>query len=108
MNTVTFSAAAIEQIKKSSQQSEHGHMALRIAATMTGDETVDYGIGYDEPRDDDIQFEQDGISILVAPSCEELLHGAHVDFVEIEPGQFHFIFLNPNDPNYKPPKDDAS
>jgi iron-sulfur cluster assembly protein len=26
-----------------------------------------------------------------------------MDYVEMEPGQFHFIFLNPKDPNYQPP-----
>jgi len=32
-----------------------------------------------------------------------LLDQATMDYVEIEPGQFHFIFLNPKDPNYRPP-----
>ena len=26
-----------------------------------------------------------------------------VDFVELEPGKPQFIFMNPNDVNYKPP-----
>jgi iron-sulfur cluster assembly protein len=26
-----------------------------------------------------------------------------MDYVEIEPGQFRFIFLNPKDPHYTPP-----
>jgi iron-sulfur cluster assembly protein len=32
-----------------------------------------------------------------------LLDEAIMDYVEIEPGQFHFIFLNPKDANYQPP-----
>ena len=32
-----------------------------------------------------------------------MLRGATLDFVELEPGDFQFIFLNPNDPNYVPP-----
>lgn len=106
MDTVTFSDSAIEQIKHSAEQSSSGGMGLRIAARMTPDETVDYGMGFDEPRDDDIKFESNGVTILISPEHEELLHGAYVDFVELEPGKPSFIFLNPNDPNYKPPTED--
>jgi iron-sulfur cluster assembly protein len=34
---------------------------------------------------------------------KELLSGTVIDFVELEPGDFHFIFMNPNDANYTPP-----
>lgn len=108
MNIVTFSDSAMAQIKKSASESEHGSMGLRIAARMTADETIDYGMGYDEAKEDDVQFAHDGISFMIAPDCLELLHGAHLDFVEMEDGEYHFIFLNPNDPNYKPPKDDGA
>jgi iron-sulfur cluster assembly protein len=29
-----------------------------------------------------------------------------MDYVELEPGSWQFIFMNPNDPNYKPPEAD--
>jgi len=106
MNTVTFSTSAIDQIKHSANQTESTGMGLRIAARMTPDESVDYGMGFDEPREDDISFDCNGITILISPSDEELLHGAHIDFVELEPGNPSFIFLNPNDPNYKPPTEE--
>jgi iron-sulfur cluster assembly protein len=34
-----------------------------------------------------------------------LLSGMTLDFVEIEPGSFQFIFMNPNDPEFTPPDD---
>ena len=108
MNIVTLSPAAMAQLKKSASESEHGSMPLRLAAKMNPDETVEYGMGYDEAREDDAQFEQDGIKVVIGPDSLELLNGAHLDFVEIEPGQFHFIFLNPNDPNYKPPTEEGA
>jgi iron-sulfur cluster assembly protein len=80
-------------------------MALRIAATMSADETINYGIGFDETKEGDVQFTDDGVNFLVSPDCLELLNGAHVDYVDVENDQHHFIFLNPNDPNYKPPKE---
>jgi iron-sulfur cluster assembly protein len=107
MNTLSFSPAALEQIKKSVQESEHGNMGLRIAARMTADESINYGIGFDEAKDDDIKFDSEGVTILISPDSEELLHGAHVDYVELEKEGFNFIFLNPNDPNYKSPTEEA-
>jgi len=103
MNIISFSPAAIAQIKINIQDNEHGTMALRIAAAMSADETINYGMGFDEPKEDDVQFTDDGVNFLLSPDCLELLNGAHVDYVEIENDQYHFIFLNPNDPNYKPP-----
>jgi len=108
MNIVTFSAASLAQIKISANETSSGDLGLRIAARMTPDETIDYGMGFDEAKDNDIKFEIDGITILIGPDSEELLHGAHVDFVELEPGKHHFIFLNPNDPNYKAPTEEGA
>lgn len=107
MDIITFSATAIAQIKTSLEESEHGKMALRIAASMDTDETVNYGMGFDETKEDDVQFTFEDVNFLVSPDCVELLNGAHVDYVEIEEEQHHFIFLNPNDPNYKAPKDES-
>jgi iron-sulfur cluster assembly protein len=106
MDILTFSPSAIAQIKKNIQEGGHGNMALRIAAQMTVDETVQYGIGFDETKDDDVLVEGDGFKAVISPACVELLHGAHIDFVELEPGQHHFVFLNPNDPSYKPPSEE--
>ncbi|HEB92146.1 MAG TPA: iron-sulfur cluster assembly accessory protein [Gammaproteobacteria bacterium] len=103
---ITLSASAIEQIKQSSPQSDAQGMALRLAAKINADENIEYGMGFDEARDNDAQETIDGIHIVIAPDCVELLNGTHMDYVELEPGQHHFIFLNPNDPNYKPPTED--
>lgn len=105
MDIVTFSDSAIVQIKKSMQEGGHGDIGLRLAAKVNPDESLEYGMGFDDPKEDDAQFERDGIKFMIAPDCLELLHGAHVDFVELDDGEFHFIFLNPNDPNFKPPKE---
>ncbi len=46
----------------------------------------------------------EGIQVLVSPGCVELLTGATLDFVEINPGEPRFIFINPNDPSHKAPR----
>ncbi|MBL1278326.1 MAG: iron-sulfur cluster assembly accessory protein [Ectothiorhodospiraceae bacterium] len=106
MDIITFSPLAIDVIKKNLKESEHGALAFRIAAKTTADESVEYGIGFDEPKEDDVLLEEAGFKAIVSPDCVELLNGTHIDYVEIEAGQHHFIFLNPNDPNYKPPTEE--
>jgi iron-sulfur cluster assembly protein len=103
---ITISPRAAEQIHISAEQTDCKGMALRIAAKVAVDESIEYGIGFDEEREGDLRFTVQDIDLLIAPSSAEFLHGAHLDFVEVEPGQFNFIFQNPNDPHYKPPKDD--
>jgi iron-sulfur cluster assembly protein len=103
---ITISPNAAEQIRLSAKQSNAEDMALRIAAKVAVDESIEYGLGFDEEKEGDLKFNIEGIDILIAPSSAEFLHGAHLDFVELEPGNANFIFQNPNDPNYKPPKED--
>ena len=104
---ITISTAAAEQIRRSQVETQNENLKLRIAAKVAAeDESIEYGMGFDEQKEDDIVVSCEGVDVIIAPSNAEFLHGAHMDFVEIEPGQFSFIFLNPNDPNYKPPTED--
>jgi len=102
---LTISDTAIAQIKQSAAQTQSEHLKLRIAAKVAVDESIEYGMGFDEEKDGDLKVQVADLEVLVAPSSAELLNGAHLDFVEIEPQNFNFIFQNPNDPNYKPPKE---
>ena len=45
----------------------------------------------------------EGVQIVMAPEFVPLLDAATLDFVELEPGDAQFIFLNPNDATYTPP-----
>lgn len=81
-------------------------LALRIAARRKSDGEFDYAMGFDIPDHNDSQVRSHGVNVIVAPTSTELLTGARLDYVELEPGQFEFIFLNPNDPQYVPPQED--
>ena len=105
---ITISPRAADQIRFSAQQSQAEGLPLRIAAKVSVDESIEYGLGFDQAKDDDLRFTIEGVDIVIAPENAELLHGAHLDFVEIEEGQPNFVFLNPNDPHYKPPKNDET
>jgi iron-sulfur cluster assembly protein len=102
MITVTPSAA--EQIRLSARQGQMEGLSMRIAATRNPDGSIHYGMGFDDNRlEGDIHISSEGIDLVVSGSSMLLLSGTTLDFVEIEPGSFQFIFLNPNDPAYTPP-----
>ena len=105
MNTITITEKAAEQIKKSAFETSADNLPLRIAATRQADNSIHYGMGFDDIGNVDGKdhfFSSHGVDIVIAESSIELLTGTTVDYVELEPNQFHFVFLNPNDPNYQP------
>ncbi len=100
---ITITPAAAAQIKLSAEQGKTEGMALRIAATRNNDSSIHYGMGFDDSKEDDTIIAADDIEVIVSKSSAKLLKNATIDFVELEAGKFQFIFMNPNDPNYKPP-----
>jgi len=106
--SIEVSEAAAEQIKKAALESKLENTPLRIAATRNEDDSLHYGLGFDDvgsSEEKDHKFESNGVEVVVADSSLNLLTGTTLDYVELEPKQFHFVFLNPNDPNYTPPTD---
>lgn len=95
--------AAAEQIRKSAAESGAEEMLLRIAAKKNNDGSIEYGMGFDQKAEADQKIESEGVSIIIAPQHLSLLEGATMDYVELQANEFAFIFLNPNDANYKPP-----
>lgn len=100
---ITLTPAAIEQIKKSASETEAEGLALRLAARKNSDGSMEYGMGFDEPNDEDLVFKFDGLEIVMGGEYGPLFNGTTIDFVELEPGNSGFIFQNPNDANYQPP-----
>ncbi len=79
-------------------------MVLRLAAKRLEDGSFDYAMGFDQPEQHDSRVTSNGIDVVVAPTSTEFLRDAKLDYVEMEDGQFHFIFINPNDPSHIPPE----
>ena len=102
---IKVTPTAASQIKLSAQQGNSEEMPLRIAANKNSDDTIHYGMGFDDAKEDDISITSEDINIIVSPVSAELLKNTTLDFVEIEPGINQFIFMNPNDPEYTPPSD---
>lgn len=100
---ITVTPQAAEQIARSAAQTGGG-ACLRLAARLDAKGVIEYGMGFDEKAEGDTQFENGGVKLLVAAGSVELLAGATLDYVELNPGEWRFIFINPNDPSHKPPK----
>lgn len=96
MIRITPTAAA--QVRAAAEQSNTSNLPLRIAIALEDDGSFQYGLGFDEKKDGDVLLTSEGINVIVSNSCTEALMGAVLDYVELNPGEFRFIFTNPNDP----------
>jgi iron-sulfur cluster assembly protein len=97
---INVTPAAAEQIRRAARETDSEGMCLRLAARLETDGSIEYGMGFDERVDEDIHVVSEGIDILYSPASKELFAGATLDFVEINPGEHRFIFINPNDPTH--------
>jgi len=100
---ITVTPRAAEQIGRQVREAGHPGLGLRVAARRGEQGSIEYGMGFDDPAEDDVKVAAGDIVLLVSPACEQLLSGATLDYVELNPGEMRFIFLNPNDPAHKPP-----
>lgn len=100
-----LTTAAAEQVLTAAKEAGTEGLSLRLAATQQADGSIDYRMGFDAPTEEDIRFQSEGVDLVMTPEDVPLLDQTVMDFVELEPGQPHFIFMNPKDPNYQPPAD---
>jgi iron-sulfur cluster assembly protein len=101
---ITITTVAALQIRKSAQQQEQRELHLRLAARLTDGGTIEYAMGMDDEADGDVRVVASEVNVLISPGSVELLAGATLDYVEINPGDWRFIFVNPNDPSHTAPK----
>lgn len=102
---ITITPAAAEQIRASAEEGRMQGLAMRIAAKRNPDGSIHYGMGFDDTElEGDIHVNSEGIDIIVSETSQILIDGMTLDYVEIEPETFQFIFMNPNDVNYVPPE----
>ena len=93
---------AAEQVRNAAEQGGTEGMALRMAERMKEDGSIDYLMGFDEAKEDDIRHVTNGIEVVMAPQHAALLGDAVMDYAQLDDGELRFIFLNPNDANYQP------
>ena len=102
---ITLTPSALTQVKQGLAENSDELLGLRLAAKPDGKGGIDYALGFDQPNPEDFRIDCDGVDVLISPLSEEVLDGTVLDYAEVKPGVNHFIFMNPNDPNYEPPND---
>lgn len=88
-----ISTTAANEILAAAARSDAVGLALRVAARQVADGSIEYGMGFDEAREDDEPVEFGGLTVLVGSPSRPLLDGTELDYVEIEPGRFDFVFV---------------
>jgi len=90
----TLTPAAARQILETARDTGAEHMALRVAARREADGSIDYGMGFDDVGSNDTRLLLEDVPVLIAAHHVDLLEETVLDFVESEPGEFNFIFVN--------------
>jgi iron-sulfur cluster assembly protein len=101
---LSLTTAAASQIRRAAANAGSADWALRVAAKRERDGSLSFGMGFDEPREGDMPLQVQGVNIVIAPPSQPMLDGIVLDFVELEPGQFNFIFTPEAEAAEKPAK----
>lgn len=100
---IKVSDAAAKQVGISLEQMGDAEVPLRIAIKVQENGSFHYNMGFDSNiSEDDKTFDEKRITFVVDAATLPLIGGMEMDYVEIE-DEMQIVFLNPNDPYYKPP-----
>lgn len=86
-------AAAASELIAAAARSDAQGMALRVAARALADGSIEYGMGFDDERENDESAEFSGLTVLLGAKSRPYLAGTRLDYVEVEPGRFDFVFV---------------
>src|SRR3990167_6412658 len=93
MFSMTMSAAT--EILAAAARSDAAGMALRVAARQSADGAPESGLGFDDEREDDQKLNVGELTVLVGSPSVPLLADTVLDYVEVAPSQFDFVFMPP-------------
>ena len=94
-----ITSTAAKQIQQAAVASAAGQMALRVAAKIDADGSLQYGMGFDEPKEQDLKLDLEGVAVVIGGQSQALLMDTVLDFVELQPGEFNFIFMDASHPS---------
>ena len=90
---ISLTDAAARQILLAAEQAGMEEPLLRVAARYDDDaDRIEYGMGFDDRREQDEEIECQGVIVLVSPTSRAQLEGTVLDYVEVEPTEFRFVF----------------
>ena len=92
---ITLTDSAVAQIRELQAEKATEGQVLRILVEAGGCSGFEYGMSFDDQKDDDQLFESNGIKFLVDSTSLEYLDGSVVDFDDGLTGK-GFEVRNPN------------
>ncbi|WP_017756298.1 HesB/IscA family protein [Calidifontibacillus oryziterrae] len=93
---IIITETAVSQINEMMKEEESANLFLRVAVKGGGCSGLSYGMGFEQEKsDDDIEFEQHGLKVLVNKSDAPILNGVKIDFKQNMMGG-GFTIDNPN------------
>jgi iron-sulfur cluster assembly protein len=93
---ISLTKEAAEQIRLAAANSDAQGMALRLAARVNEAGMLEFGMGFDQERENDTIHESWGITLLISKHSAPYLQDVTLDFAEIAPGQKSFVFMKPD------------
>lgn len=88
--------SATDKIKELIAEENNPNLKLRIFVQGGGCSGMQYGFTFDESQnDDDFDFENDGVTLLVDSMSMQYLQGAEIKYIEDDMGS-NFTIKNPN------------
>lgn len=95
-DTIKITQAAALQIKDMMKQNEEEGSFLRVAVKGGGCSGLSYGMGFvQEAEENDLQFEQEGLKVVVNKDDALILNGTVIDYKQSMMGG-GFTIDNPN------------
>ena len=97
MTAVSVTPTAVAEVRKYMEENGVGDQAgLRVGVLPGGCSGFQYGLNIeDEPAEDDIVLEANGLKLFVDPFSLQYLSGVEIDYVTTFQGS-GFAFNNPN------------
>ena len=92
---VALTANAVNEVKSLLTKPENAGKHMRFYVEQGGCSGMQYSMVFDEPRPDDLNAAQRGVSVLVDPFSAKYLRGAVMDFSDSLTGG-GFKITNPN------------
>jgi len=88
-----LTAQAATQIRNAALASDSAAMALRVAAKPGVDGEIEYAMGFDDEHENDTALSVEGVRVVISKHSAALLANIELDYVELTPGEFNFIFV---------------
>ena len=93
---VSMTQNAVQRLERLIAAKENPNLMLRVYVQGGGCSGFQYGFQFEEHReDDDVEFERDGVKLVIDSMSFQYLMGSEIDFIDDLMGT-RFVVSNPN------------